>query len=143
MTLTTEEWASNNIWRYLGFVNLFWALNSDLHKLPYSNSVNVNNQKVQSVCRSSFDYLPQVYLWFWLWQYHLSSKQTVKCKCIALYDYTVHCAIKCFSITLTTEEWASNNIWRYLWIAILFWALNSDFHDMPFSSSVNENNQTV
>ena len=26
---------------------------------------------------------------------------------------------------------------------ILFWALNSDFHEMPFLSSATENNQTV
>ena len=91
---TSFDCTSKYIWRYLWVVNLFGALNSDLHKLPYSNSVNVNNQKVQSVCRSSFDYLPQVYLWFWLWQYHLSSKQTVKCKCITLYDYTVYCTIR-------------------------------------------------
>ena len=29
-----------------------------------------------------------------LWQYHWSNKQTIKCTCIILYNYTVHCNIR-------------------------------------------------
>ena len=34
----------------------------------------------------SLDYFPQVYFWFRLWQYHWSTKQTIKCTCITLYN---------------------------------------------------------
>ena len=43
--------------------------------------------------RLSVDYFPQVYLWFKLQQYHWSNKQTLKCICITLYNYTVHCTL--------------------------------------------------
>jgi len=29
-----------------------------------------------------------------LWKYHWSNKQTIKCTCIILYNYTVHCNIR-------------------------------------------------
>ena len=40
-----------------------------------------------------FDQLPQVHLWFRLWQYHWSYKHTVKFAFITLYNYTLHCTI--------------------------------------------------
>ena len=46
-------------------MNLFGDVNSDFHDTPLSNSVILNNQTLQSVCKnfsSFFDYLPQVYL---------------------------------------------------------------------------------
>ena len=78
-------------------MNLFGDVNSDFHDTPLSNSVILNNQTLQSVCKgfaSPLNYIPQVYLWFRLWQYHWSNKQTIKCTCITLYNYTVHCTIR-------------------------------------------------
>ena len=43
---------------------------------------------------SSFEFLPEVYLWFMLCHYHYSNKQTIKCTCITLYTYTVHFRIR-------------------------------------------------
>merc|ERR1712114_64944 len=43
---------------------------------------------------SSFEFLPEVYLWFRPGQYHYSYKQTIKCTCITLYTYTVHLRIR-------------------------------------------------
>ena len=44
--------------------------------------------------RLSFDFLPQVHLWFRPRHYHYSNKPSVKCTCITLYTYTVHCTIR-------------------------------------------------
>ena len=71
--------------------------NRDSHEMPLSNSVKVNNKTIQIRCKgflSSFDFLPEVYFWFRLWQYHYSNKQTVNCTCITLYTFTVHCTIR-------------------------------------------------
>ena len=65
--------------------------------MPLSNSVKVNNKTIQMRCKgflSSFYFLPEVYLWFRLWQYHYSNKQTVNYTCITLYNFTVHCTIR-------------------------------------------------
>ena len=62
-----------------------------------SNSVKVNKKTIEIrwMCFLSwFDFLPEVYLWFRLWQYHYSNKQTVKCTCITLYTYTAHCTMR-------------------------------------------------
>ena len=62
--------------------------------MPLSNSIKVNNKTIQIRCKgflASFDFLPEVYLWFRLCHYHYSNKQTIKCTCITLYTYTVHC----------------------------------------------------
>ena len=40
------------------------------------------------------DYIPQVYLWFRIWQYHWPNKQTIKCTCITLYNCTLHGTIR-------------------------------------------------
>ena len=73
------------------------------------------------------------------WGFNNFGYQTNKHKCCQSNKQTkqisVHISFS-FSIFSTTEEWASNHIWRYLWIFILFWALNSDFHEIPFSSSI-------
>ena len=65
--------------------------------MPLSNSVKVNKKTIQLGVRGFFSwfyFLPEVYLWFGLWKYHYSNKQTVKCTCITLYIYTVHCTIR-------------------------------------------------
>ena len=62
--------------------------------MPLSNSVKVNNKTIQIRCKgflSSFDFLPEVYLWFRLWQYHYSSKQPVKCAYITVYSISGQC----------------------------------------------------
>merc|ERR1712112_439053 len=46
------------------------------------------------VCLSSFEFLPEVYLWFRLCQYHYSNTQTIKCTCITLYTFTVQFTIR-------------------------------------------------
>ena len=64
--------------------------------MPFSILVKVNNKTIQIRCKgflSSFDFLPEVCLWFRFWQYHYSKKPTVKCTCITLYSYTVHCTM--------------------------------------------------
>ena len=65
--------------------------------MPLSNSVKADKKTIQIECLgvlSSFDSLPEVYLWFRLWQYHYTNKQTVKYTYITLYIYTVHCTIR-------------------------------------------------
>ena len=62
-----------------------------------SNSVKVNDKTIKILCKgflSSFEFLPEVYLWFRLCQYHYSNKQTIKCTCITLYTFTVHFTIR-------------------------------------------------
>ena len=64
--------------------------------MPLANSVKVNNKTIQIRYKgfySSLDFLPYVHLWLRLWQYHYSNKQTVKCTCITLYNYTVYCTM--------------------------------------------------
>ena len=74
-------------WRYLKIVYMFWVYNSVSHGMLLSNSVKVNDKTIKILCKgflSSFEFLPEVYLWFRLCQYHYSNKQTVKCTCITL-----------------------------------------------------------
>ena len=78
-------------------MNLFWTLNCDFHVMSFSNSVQVSKNTVHSRCKclsSSFDFLPQLDLWFRLLHYHYSNKQTLKYTCITLYSYTVHSIIR-------------------------------------------------
>ena len=82
--------------------------------LPFVQIANVNNKTFQIRCKgflSSFDFLPEVYLWFRHWQYHYSNKQTVKCTCITLYTYAVHCMIRtrAQSVRRQHEKWTSEN----------------------------------
>ena len=56
-------------------LKLFWTLNCDFHEMFFSNLVQVNNNKVHSRCKGlspSFDFLPQLHLWFRLLHYHNS-----------------------------------------------------------------------
>ena len=78
-------------------MNLFWVYNSVSHGMLLSNSDKVNDKTIKILCKgslSSFEFLPEVYLWFRLCQYHYSNKQTIKCTCITLYTFTVHCTIR-------------------------------------------------
>ena len=54
----------------------------------------INCSKWMKGLPSSCDYLPQVYLWFRVSQPHQLDKQTIKCTCITLSNYTVHCTIR-------------------------------------------------
>ena len=78
-------------------MNLFCTYISDSQGMPLSNSDKVNKKTIYIGWKSFFSwfyFLPEVYLWFRLWQYHYSNKQTVKCTCITLYTYTVHCTTR-------------------------------------------------
>ena len=77
-------------------LNLFWTLNCDFNEMSHSKLAQVNNTTVHIRCKglSSFYFLPQVNLWFVLWHYHYSNKQTVKYSFISLYNRTVHCTIR-------------------------------------------------
>ena len=62
---------------------------------PFVQIANVNNKTFQIRCKgflSSFDFLPEVYLWFRHWQYHYSNKRSVKRH--TLYTYTVHFSVR-------------------------------------------------
>ena len=78
-------------------MNLFCVYNSVSHGMLLSNSVKVNGNTIKILCKgflSSFEIFPEVYPWFRLCQYHYSNKQTIKCTCITLYTFTVHCTIR-------------------------------------------------
>ena len=65
--------------------------------MPLSNSDKVNKKTIYIGWKcffSWFYFLPEVGLWFRLWQYHYSNKQTVKSTCITLYNEIVHCTIR-------------------------------------------------
>ena len=97
IALTTYYFASKYIWKYLQILNQFGTLNSDFLKLSFSKSVDVSQQRVQSDIKaffSSFDYIPQVYIWLRLCTYNASNKHIVKYTCITLYNYTVHCTMR-------------------------------------------------
>ena len=118
-------------------MNLFWVYNSVSHGMLLSNSVKVNDKTIKILCKgflSPFEFLPEVYLWFRLCQYHYSNKQTIKCTCITLYTYTVHCIIrtKAQSLRRQHEKRTSEKskmvtcediteVARNIWIS-LFWS---------------------
>ena len=96
-------------------MNLFWAFISDSHGMPLSNSVKVNKKSIQLGWRGFFSwfyFLPELYLWFKLWKYHYSNKQTVKCTWFGFgaWATTIVCLMIVFGYPRFGCSWLSNRV---------------------------------